>query len=369
MENRQDSVNLDKVKISELQGRLADLGKALAVEKLAGEILDIRREMDNPDFWADQAIAAKAGQRLKAAESVRQQWDSLEAEMDRIREMDELAAADESWQLELEREIPLFLKRLEELETKTFLSEEYDANNCLVTISAGTGGVDAQDFAQMLERMVLRYSERAGFKAQIVDRIVAQEAGIKSVTIKLDGPYAYGYLKGENGVHRLERHSPFNAQGKEQTSFVSIEVVPEIEAGEVEIKDEDVRLDVFRSSGPGGQSVNTTDSAVRLVHLPTGITVSCQTERSQHQNKENAYALLRAKLAQRELEKRQVERFQLKGGVNRAEWASHIRSYSLSKLKKVKDRRTGYESNDPQAVLDGELDGFIQAYLRFNAGA
>lgn len=342
---------------------------ALDIEKLEKEATSLRLRMDSPDFWNGQAAAAKAGQRLKAIEVINEAWSGLNRELSKIAEMIELASGDESWQQELDKELPLFLKALDDLETKTFLSEEYDANNCLVSISAGTGGVDAQDFAQMLERMILRYCERSSFKTETMERIVAQEAGIKSVTLKVSGPYAYGYLKGENGVHRLERHSPFNAQGKEQTSFASIEVVPEIEAGEVEIKDEDVRLDVFRSSGPGGQSVNTTDSAVRLVHLPTGITVSCQTERSQHQNKENAFTLLRAKLAQLEVERRQAERFQLKGGINRAEWASHIRSYSLSKLKKVKDRRTGYESNDPQRVLDGELEGFIQAFLRFNAGA
>jgi peptide chain release factor 2 len=233
-----------------------------------------------------------------------------------------------------------------------------------MTISAGTGGVDAQDWAQILERMYLRFAERQNMKTEIIDRVVANEAGLKNVMIKFSGLRVYGNLKSENGTHRLLRNSPFNADGLRQTSFASVEVIPDIPAREIDVKEEDVRIDVFRSSGPGGQSVNTTDSAVRLVHLPTGITVSCQSERSQHQNKENAFAILRAKLAKLELEKKEAEEKKLKGEV-KADWGQQIRSYWLYGNRLVKDHRTDFSSTNVEAVLDGDLQGFIAAYLRW----
>jgi len=267
---------------------------------------------------------------------------------------------------ELAEKATLFRKELDRLEAASLFTGKYDDRDALVSINAGTGGVDAQDWAQMLERMYLRFAERQGWKAEIVDRLAGTEAGIKSVMMKISGYRAYGNLKSENGTHRLLRNSPFNADGLRQTSFASVEVIPEIPATDIVIKDEDVRIDVFRSSGPGGQSVNTTDSAVRLVHIPTGITVSAQTERSQHQNKENAYSILRSKLAQLELEKKEEEEKRLKGGVVKAEWGQQIRSYWFYGNRLVKDHRSNQEDTNVEAVMDGEIDDFIAAYLKWH---
>jgi len=254
---------------------------------------------------------------------------------------------------------------LAELEKLSLYTGAYDESNALLSVNAGTGGVDAQDWAQMLERMYLRFAERQGWKTEIIDRLLANEAGIKSVMLKITGVRVYGNLRSENGTHRLLRNSPFNADGLRQTSFASVEVIPEILPNDLVIKDEDVRLDVFRSSGPGGQSVNTTDSAVRLVHLPTGITVSCQTERSQHQNKDNAFSILRARLAKLELEKKEAEEKRLKGGVVKAEWGQQIRSYWFYGNRLVKDHRSNWEDTDVDGVMDGHLDEFVIAYLRW----
>jgi len=243
---------------------------------------------------------------------------------------------------------------------------EYDKNNALLAIHAGAGGTDAQDWAQMLERMYLRFAEKKNFKAEILDVVYGNEAGIKSAEIKISGPQAYGYLKSENGVHRLLRNSPFDSDGARHTSFALVEVIPEIkDDGTIVIKDEDLRIDVFRSSGPGGQSVNTTDSAVRIVHLATGITVTCQTERSQHQNKENAMKLLRTKLYQLALQEKEAEERKLKGIVQKAEWGKQIRSYFLYGKRLVKDHRTDYETSDVDAVLDGSLEPFMEEYLKW----
>ncbi len=257
-----------------------------------------------------------------------------------------------------------------EWEERTLLSGDYDEDGAILTLRSGAGGVDAQDWTEMLLRMYLRYAERQGYSVKVLDESRGNEAGIKSVTFEVIGRYAYGYLRGENGIHRLVRLSPFNANSLRQTSFASLEVMPLLPADDtsIVIKDDEVRIDTFRSSGAGGQSVNKTESAVRITHLPTSIVVSCQNERSQLQNRESAWAMLRSKLAQMRLETLAKEQAELRGEYKSAEWGNQIRSYVLHPYKQVKDHRTGTETADTTKVLDGHLDMFIESELRFFAG-
>jgi peptide chain release factor 2 len=353
--------------LTDLNTRRAELTSSFDVDKLQIEENDLRLKMGASDFWQDQARAVKVSRRAELLHKDIQQWRELEAELKEGEELLELSKTgkDEDLIWELSRKIESWQLALEVLEISTLYSGPYDEKDVILSINAGTGGVDAQDWAQMLERMYLRFAEKQGWKAEIIDRLMATEAGIKSVMIKFGGIRAYGNLKSENGTHRLLRNSPFNADGLRQTSFASVEVIPELAEAEINIKDDAVRLDVFRSSGPGGQSVNTTDSAVRLVHLPTGIMVSCQSERSQHQNKENAYMILRARLAQLELKKKEEAEKKLKGGVVKAEWGQQIRSYWFYGNRLVKDHRSDYSDSDIDGIMDGKLDKFIAAYLRW----
>lgn len=354
-------------KLQELQVRLLKIKELLNIEVKVSRECQLREQMSAPDFWNDQAAAVSASQEAEELATEIKKWSTIEKEITETQEMANLAkleAADELTQ-ELENKTALLEKEFAQLEFFSLFSGTHDGANAFLSIHAGTGGVDAQDWAQMLERMYFRFAERQGFKAEVLDRNYGNEAGIKSVDLRLSGSYAYGYLKSENGVHRLLRNSPFNADGLRQTSFALVEVIPELgDEEEVVIKEDDIRIDVFRSSGPGGQSVNTTDSAVRIVHLPTNITVSCQTERSQHQNKENAMKILRAKLSQRLIAEREAEEKQLKGD-NKAEWGKQIRSYFMYGNKLAKDHRSEYETSDVEAVLDGDLSQFMEAYLRF----
>lgn len=358
--------NLEKNLIV-LETRRQELAASLRLDESRAELAQLRAEIAEPDFWQDQERAVKISRRAEILQKDYDQWSELEKSLKEGRELAKLAitAADQSILAELADKVGVWTKELDCLENASLYTGAYDERDAILSINAGTGGVDAQDWAQMLERMYLRLAERQGWKTQILDRLLGNEAGIKSVTLKISGPRVYGNLKSENGTHRLLRNSPFNADGLRQTSFASVEVVPEIPPADIVIKDEDIRLDVFRSSGPGGQSVNTTDSAVRLVHLPTGITISCQTERSQHQNKENAFAILRARLAQLELEKKDREERQLKGGIVKAEWGQQIRSYWFYGNRLVKDHRTDWEDTNVDAVMDGCLENFIAAYLRW----
>jgi len=255
------------------------------------------------------------------------------------------------------------------LEFYSLMYGPYDEADAYISIHAGTGGVDAQDFALMLERMYLRFWETAGFKVELVDRIIANEAGIKSALYKISGPYVYGYFRSEHGVHRLVRISPFDGESLRQTSFALVEVTPELPAESLPpLKDEDLKIDLFRASGPGGQNVNKTESAVRITHLPTGLVVACQNERSQHQNKATALSILQAKLHQLSISERAEEIEEIKGGVVTASWGRQIRSYVLQPYQMIKDHRSNYSTSDVNAIFDGDLKPFMEAYLRFNAG-
>jgi len=306
---------------------------------------------------------------LSAAQKIVQQWRRLEKKTTDITELISLAEEDTSLQAELQSEIEAIASRLDELELEMAFSSEYDTRNAILAIHAGAGGTESQDWAEMLLRMYLRWAERRGYKAEILDISPGDEAGIKSAVIGVSGDYACGYLKSEHGVHRLVRLSPFNADHARHTSFALVEVMPEAEADiDVKIEPDDLKVDVFRSSGPGGQHMQKTSSAVRLTHLPTGLTTTCQSERSQHQNKETALKILQARLLELELAERAEERAKLKGKRITAGWGNQIRSYVLHPYKMVKDHRTDYETSDADAVLAGELDGFITAYLRSSMG-
>jgi peptide chain release factor 2 len=302
---------------------------------------------------------------LSEQKKVVQRWQKLERRVTDIAELISLAEEDASLMVEIQSEIDKVSSRLDELELEMAFSSEYDARNAILAIHAGAGGTESQDWAQMLLRMYLRWAERRGYEAEILDVSPGEEAGIKSAVVGVSGDYACGYLKSEHGVHRLVRLSPFDADHARHTSFVLVEVMPEAEADvDVKIEAGDLKVDVFRSSGPGGQHMQKTSSAVRLTHLPTGLVATCQSERSQHQNKEIALKILQARLLKLELAQRAEERARLKGKRISAGWGNQIRSYILHPYKMVKDHRTDYETSDAEAVLDGELDGFITAYLR-----
>ena len=304
---------------------------------------------------------------LAEQEKVVNRWREVEKRAAEVAEL--ISLGDSSLEAEIQSEVDKLASRLDELELEAAFSGEYDARNAILSIHAGAGGTESQDWAQMLMRMYLRWAERRGYKAEILDISPGEEAGVKSVVIGVNGDYACGYLKSEHGVHRLVRLSPFDADHARHTSFALVEVLPEAEADvDVKIGPDDLKVDVFRSSGPGGQHMQKTSSAVRLTHLPTGLVVTCQSERSQHQNKEIALKILRSRLLDLELAKRAEERARLKGKRITAGWGNQIRSYVLHPYRMVKDHRTGYQTSDTDAVLDGELNGLMTAYLRSSLG-
>jgi len=298
-------------------------------------------------------------------------WRGLEKRTTDLREMIVLAIGEEDYSLkeEIQLELKKLSSRFEQLESQQFFTGDYDSRNAMIAFHAGAGGTESQDWANMLLRMYLRWAERHDYKAEVLDVSPGEEAGIKSAIVEIKGDYVYGYLKGEHGVHRLVRLSPFDADHARHTSFVLAEVLPEAEGTvDVKIAPEDLRIDTFRSSGPGGQHMQKTSSAVRITHLPTGLVATCQGQRSQHQNKEAALRILYSRLLVLDREKKKEERAKLKGERIEAGWGNQIRSYVLHPYKMVKDHRTGYEVHDAEAVLDGELDGFITDYLRSKVG-
>ena len=305
---------------------------------------------------------------LAGQKKVVNRWRELERKVADLSELVSLAEEDTSLKEEIQSEMEKVSSHLDELELEAAFSSEYDARNAILAIHAGAGGTESQDWAQILLRMYLRWAERRGYKAEILDISPGEEAGIKSAVIGVSGDYTFGYLKSEHGVHRLVRLSPFDADHARHTSFALVEVMPEAEADvDVKIEPDGLKVDVFRSSGPGGQHMQKTSSAVRLTHLPTGLVVTSQSERSQHQNKEIALKILQARLLELELEKQAEERARLKGKHIAAGWGNQIRSYVLHPYRMVKDHRTDYQTGDTDAVLDGDLDGFITAYLRSGA--
>ncbi len=356
----------------ELQERIKTIGEKLNISGMQAKLHALEAEMNSEGFWSNQNHAQTVSKEANDIQEELTTWNNLEKELNAIQELAEMnkTEKDPDIKKELEGRLINANQAFEELEFHILLGGEHDTFPVILAIHAGAGGVDAQDWAEMLMRMILRYCENKNFSVRTIDISRGQEAGIKSVILEVTGRYAYGYLKSENGVHRLVRQSPFNADALRQTSFALIEVLPDLgEANPVKIKDEDLRIDVFRSGGHGGQSVNTTDSAVRITHEPTNTVVTCQNERSQHQNKETAMKILKAKLHQLELEKQQAQKQELRGEYTSAEWGNQIRSYVLHPYKMVKDHRTDYEESDPEAVLDGELNGFIESYLRSSIDA
>ncbi len=307
--------------------------------------------------------------RLAELKRVVQIWRELEKRAADITELISLTEEDASLQAEIRSEIEKIASQLDELEFQMAFSGEYDARNAILAVHAGAGGTESQDWADMLMRMYLRWAERRGYKAEVLDISAGEEAGIKSVVIGIDGDYAFGYLKSEHGVHRLVRLSPFDADHARHTSFALVEVMPEAQVDvDVKVEPDDLKVDAFRSSGPGGQHMQKTSSAVRLTHLPTGLVVTCQSERSQHQNKEIALRILQSRLLELELAKKAEEKARLKGKRRAAGWGNQIRIYVLHPYKMVKDHRTDYQTGNPETVLDGELDEFITAYLRSGLG-
>ncbi|MFM7013575.1 MAG: peptide chain release factor 2 [Actinomycetota bacterium] len=337
--------------------------------QLAQQVEKLRESASKPDLWDDPETASKITSELSRSQDRLDLIASVSSRLDDLEVLIELAndASDQQSMTEAKNELGEIEKIIAKLEIQTLLSGEYDARAAVVTIRSGAGGDDATDFAEMLMRMYLRYCERQGYPVRVLDTSYAEGAGIKSATFEVDAPYAYGSLQVEAGTHRLVRMSPFNAAGKRQTSFAAVEIVPLVEQTEaIEIPETDIRVDVFRSSGPGGQSVNTTDSAVRITHLPSGIVVSCQNEKSQIQNKQAALRVLQSRLLEIRRREEEATKKQLAGDV-KASWGEQMRSYVMAPYQMVKDLRTEYEENNPQSVFDGGLEGFIAAGIRWRA--
>lgn len=351
--------------IGKLKKKVRELAQAFNLDGLKADVKALDEKASSAAFWDDPRHAAEVQrQRSQKTELI----SALEALATDLQDAEEFAPmaedGDEGIRQEVEDKVGRARKAIEDLEFRRMLGGELDSASAILQINSGAGGTESQDWAQMLLRMFLRWAEDKEYKTEIVDSLPGEEAGLKNVTVLVHGPYAYGYLRSEAGIHRLVRISPFDSNKRRHTSFASVMVLPQVEDDiEIEIRDEDLRVDTYRSSGAGGQHVNKTDSAVRLTHLPTGIVVACQNERSQHKNKAQAMKILRARLYERELEEREKERDKLAGEKKEIGFGSQIRSYVLQPYQLIKDHRTDFEMGNVQAVLDGDLDGFIRAYL------
>ena len=326
--------------------------------------------MEAPDFWNDPEVSQNKMKEVKSLKDDVATYAALSAHYDDIETLIEMGYEENDAELipEIDQMMKEFVQTYEDIRMKTLLSGEYDRNNAIVSLHAGAGGTESCDWAAMLYRMYIRWADKKGFSVEVLDSLDGEEAGIKSITFQVNGENAYGYLKSEKGVHRLVRISPFNAAGKRQTSFVSCDVMPDIEEDvDVEIREEDIRIDTFRSSGAGGQHINKTSSAIRITHFPTGIVVQCQNERSQHMNKDNAMQMLKAKLYLLKQEENAAKAAGIRGEVTDIGWGNQIRSYVMQPYTMVKDHRTGVESGNVDAVMDGNIDPFINGYLKWQS--
>ncbi|MBQ4900002.1 MULTISPECIES: peptide chain release factor 2 [Paenibacillus] len=356
-----------KQDMREITKKLSNLRGSLDLDLKQEMIANYEEKMAAPDFWDDNDKAQSLIAELNAVKSSVDQYSALQQEYDDAEMMAELAEeeGDESLAAEIGASVASLVKKLEEFELQLLLNQPYDKMNAILELHPGAGGTESQDWGQMLLRMYTRWAEKRGFKVETLDYLPGDEAGIKSVTLLIKGYNAYGYLKAEKGVHRLVRISPFDSSGRRHTSFVSCDVVPEItEDVEVDIRTEDLKIDTYRASGAGGQHINTTDSAVRITHLPTGVVVTCQNERSQIKNRERAMTMLRSKLYERKLEEQRKELDEIRGEQSDIAWGSQIRSYVFHPYSMVKDHRTSVETGNVGAVMDGDLDAFIDGYLR-----
>jgi peptide chain release factor 2 len=366
MAARDYQVEIDKVDLT-----LKSIEQVLNLPKLIQTAADLEKQASVPNLWDDPQAAQVITSKLSRAQSTINKINSIRSRLDDLPVMIELSAAENDKAAafkDVDKELDELIKVIDELQVQTLLSGEYDERDALMTIRSEAGGVEAADWAQMLMRMYLRYCERHNYKVEVLETSYAEEAGIKSTTFRISAAYAYGRLSVEQGTHRLVRISPFDSQSRRHTSFAGVEVVPVVEQSDhIEIEEKDLRVDVYRSSGPGGQGVNTTDSAVRITHLPTGIVVSCQNERSQIQNRATAMAVLQSKLLERRRSQERAKLDALKGD-NSGSWGNQMRSYVLAPYQMVKDLRTDFEVGNPSAVLDGDLDGFIEAGIKWRKG-
>lgn len=351
------------MRLERLKKKFLELKEFFNVEEIEKAIKEIEQEAQSPSFWDDSQKAQARMSQLSALKKRFELINGLEEKLKYVEELSELADEDEELAEEFEKEIAKLEKELDEAELEAVLNEPEDRNNAILTIHPGAGGTESQDWAEMLMRMYLRWIERKGFKYRILDYQPGEEAGIKDVTILVEGPYAYGYLKAERGIHRLVRISPFDASRRRHTSFASVFVYPEMEDIDVEIKKDDLKIETFRASGPGGQHMQKNETAVRITHIPTGIVVSCQSERSQHQNKLTAMRILKARLYEYYKEKEKEKLSDVEKEKTDIGWGHQIRSYVLHPYKIVKDHRTGYEVGNADAVLDGDIDEFIRQFL------
>ena len=359
-----------KYRLENFRANIEELGNALRIDELTAKVAALEETTTAENFWNDQENSSKILRQIKQMKDKIAEYHDLENRLEDTIALTELAieASDETMVPEVESEIKGIEEEEERMRIEILLSGEYDANNAIISFHPGAGGTEAQDWALMLYRMYTRWGERHGFNVKLLDWLDGEEAGLKSATIMVEGVNAYGYLKSENGVHRLVRVSPFDSSGRRQTSFASVEVMPEFEDDNtIELKEEELEITAHRSSGAGGQHINKTDSAIRIVHIPTGIVVGCQTERIQLHNKETALKMLKSKLMEIKQREKLDKIEDIKGNKTNIEWGAQIRSYVFMPYTLAKDTRTGFEDGNIQAVMDGEIDGFINAYLKMNA--